>query len=148
MPVVKPEGGETRAQFRARFRALPDDAKVQLADGRVLTKRQILAQTKIPRRLAGAKAATGPNPETRAQEARDGAPGRERQCQGGIDRWRATEVTGTSTRTGGDPVAERETIRRQAALLWQRAQRASPAEQAEIEQQAQALLARAKQLGK
>jgi hypothetical protein len=44
--------------------------------------------------------------------------------------------------------SERETVRREAAELMRRVERASPAEQAEIEKRAQQLLQRAKQLGR
>jgi hypothetical protein len=148
--ALKLDGSVSAQEAEQHFKTLPDDARIQLKDGRILTKRELIADHQRKREAAQARlkksdgGGGGANfaaiqSQFKAKQDAELAQARA-QLQAQVQRLAA------EPEDAGPAPKELESIRAEALQLRKRYAQASAAEKTQIDARVQILMSRAKQL--
>jgi hypothetical protein len=138
----------TKQQFDQQLKRLPDSAVIE-SQGRRFTVGEIRARAAQRRREMAAKAPVAARAAQAKVAARQAQFLQQQQAQLQADNVKAMAEFGRLRQARATPQARQvEAIEQEAAQLFQRSQRAAPAERAQIEQRAGQLLQQLQQLGR
>jgi len=138
----------TKQQFRQQLKALPDSAVIE-SKGQRMTKGQIRALAAQKGAAAQAKARAAASQAQARFAAHRAQFLQQEQAKLQADNAKTMAEFGRLRQARATPQARQlDAIEQEAAQLFQRSQRASPAERAQIEQRAAQLLQQLQQLGR
>ena len=138
----------TKQQFEQQLKRLPDNAVIE-SKGQRMTKAQIRALAAQKGQANQAKAQAALSQANAAFEERRAQLEQQHQAKLQADNAKAMAEFTRQSQAGGPAASlQLEAIQEEAAQLFERSKRASPAEQAQIEQRAAQLLQQLQQMGR